>query len=357
MSIRDAGTTIRPSSTSLLTIDSEDRFADWNEKRDSVTGQNNYNPYDFTLIREAPLVNGYMTRIALTEVSFPWNYPNINARTSLINVEYTFNGIQQNPFVLSVPLGFYAPVTLASKMLSLLNSAGATNGGLASFTYGNDKLPRFTYECNAGYRIRFYPMTSNQNQVLIPGGTAKNIYPYPDTTKQLFDVLGFTYENRSFTSTIGGPFPTVKGYGQATLAQAVRYIDICSPQLTANQGLIDATSQTVGRNALCRLYIGDLPLPSQFANIGQVTTVPDANTPYFTPPGCEPMVIYRQFSTPKYVAWNAFMPINGRIQFQVYDDNGQLLTPVEKGLGLLGEVDTTFSAYTDWSITLLISEN
>jgi hypothetical protein len=294
-----------------------------------------------------------MTRIALTEVCFPWNYPNINARTSLINVEYTFLGNTSN-FVLSVPLGFYTPVVLAEKMLSLLNSANATNGGVASFTYGVDKLPRFTYEANAGYQIRFVPMTSNQQQVLVPGETPKNIYPYPDTTKQLFDVLGFTSKNKALTG-VGGPWPTGLAYGQATLAQAVRYVDICSPQLTANQGLIDATSQTVGRNALCRLYIGDQPAPSQFANIGQVT--PDTASVFFTPPGCEPMVIYRQFTTPKYVSWNAFMPINGRIQFQVYDDNGQLLTPTEFGLGLLGQVNTEFSAYTDWSITLLLSEN
>ena len=335
MSIRDAGTTIRQSSTALLTIDSEDRFASWVEKRAARPGSVNYSPYDFSLIRNASLVNGYMTRIAVSEVVFPWAFPNINAKTNQINVTFRLGGVDTTD-VITLPIGFYTPAQLATAMEGAINALGGPI--VTSFTYGAYNLPIFAYIPANNYSIKFSPMLENQADIV---GTI--LYPFPNTTKQLFDLLGFTDLNTSYDAAA-----TFVGVGQATLAQAYRYIDIISPQLTANQGLFDSTSQTVGHTALCRLYLGDTP-----------NTVP-FNDPLFCPPGCEPFVIYRQFSNPKQIAWNAIQPIQGRIQFQVFDDNGQLITPSELLIipsGGPGIVFSTYDAYTDWSMTLLLSEN
>ena len=335
MSIRDAGTTIRQSSTALLTIDSEDRFANWAEKRAASLGSPNYSPYDFSLIRNASLVNGYMTRLAVNEVVFPWVFPNINDKTNQINISFRLGGNDVSD-VITIPTGFYTPAQLATAMEGAINALGGPI--LTAFTYGAYNLPFFAYEPAAGYEILFSPMETNQKDV-----TGTNIYPFPDTTKQLFDVLGFTDINSDYAAAATGI-----GVGQATLAQAYRFIDICSPQLTANQGLFDSTSQTVGHTALCRLYLGDTP-----------NTVP-FNDPLFCPPGCEPFVIYRQFANPKQIAWNAIQPIQGRIQFQVYDDNGQLIVPEEPliiGAGGPSIILSKYGSYTDWSMTLLLSEN
>jgi hypothetical protein len=333
MSIRDAGTTIRQSSTALLTIDSEDRFATWADKRNATVGSFNWSPYNFSLIRNAALVNGYMTRVALTEVQFPWVYPNINNRTSNMNFTYRLVGVS-TPNVLNIPVGFYTPAQLAAEVLSQVNDIEPC---LASFQYGANNLPCFSYTAAPGYSVSFAPMDVNQ-QVLFP--VPANLYPYSATTKQLFDVLGFASKNTVLQSELT--------LGNATLAQALRYVDIVSPELTANQGLIDSTSQPVGHTALCRLYIGDSPSTANFG---------DAS---FCPPGCAPFVIYRQFQNAKQVAWNAIMPVSGSIRFQVYDDNGELLIPDEDVLINTGEAGSTineFEAYTDWSITLLLSEN
>lgn len=346
MSIRDQGTTIRASSSALLTIDSEDRYRSWAEKRASQYGDANFSPYNFTLIREAPLVNGYMTRLALTEVNFPWVYPNVNAKTSSINITWTTDPV--GPLataVVSLPIAFYTPFQLGFALVTAVNAVVNPAGTpgldvLSSCIYGLNKLPRFTYETYPGWRIGFSPMTPNQQVTPAPGIPAVNVFPYSNTVKQLFDVLGFQQGVNSQLNT--------RDSGQATFAQAVRYIDIVSPQLTANQGLPDATSQNIGHNALCRLYISD-------------ATVPSVADPFnLAPPGTQPFIIYRQFTTPKEIAWNAIMPISGRISFQVYDDDGTLLDPIETvitpnppGSSYLSE----YIAYTDWSLSLLLTEN
>lgn len=344
MSIRDQGTTIRASSSALLTIDSEDRFTSWAQKRDTVYGANNFSPYNFTLIKEAPLVNGYMTRLALTEINFPWVYPNVNQKTSIMNISWTTDppGPISTAFV-AIPVGFYTPIQLGIALVSavnrVVNPAGTPGQNvLQSCFYGVDKLPRFSYQTETGWRIAFSPMSPNQMYTPAPGFPADNVFPYSNTVKQLFDMLGFTATNSVLSTS---------ETGQATFAQAVRYIDIVSPQLTANQGLPDATSQNIGHNALCRLYISD-------------ATVPSSLDPFnLAPPGTQPYIIYRQFQTPKEIAWNAIMPIGGRISFQVYDDDGTLLEPLEVIItpGSGGSTVSDYIGYTDWSMSLLLTEN
>jgi hypothetical protein len=201
-------------------------------------------------------------------------------------------------------------------------------------TYGVDALPRFTYSvAPAGNAVGFRPMAYGNTYA------GYGQWRFPNTDKQLFDLLGFAGLNI---------VPQRSGSGQATLCQAVRYIDIVSPQLTANQGLPDATSQPVGNSALCRLYLGDGNTPTQTIDVADVN---------FTPPGCAPFVIYRQFAQPKQIQWNAIQPVNGRIQFQVLDDNGAIL-PAKYTVSPTGALtSTTYFNSTDWSMTLLLTEN
>lgn len=332
MATRDVGTTQRPPSTALLTIDSEDRFNTWNEKRIAAADPTAYNfsPYDFSLVRDAPLVNGYMTRLAVSEVVFPWVYPNINDKTNAIQIDYIIAPNPQTTTFIRLDTGFANPSQLAGALQLVINAAIPGLG--FTITYGADALPRFTYSVGAGNSIAFRPMAYGNTY----GGVQ---WTYPNTDKQLFDLLGFTALNA---------VPANKGIGQATFCQAVRYIDIVSPQLTANQGLIDATSQPVGNSALCRLYLGDGNTPTQ--NI-------DVNSADFTPPGCAPFVIYRQFAQPKQIQWNAIQPINGRIQFQVLDDNGSVLPAVYTVQPTGEPTGTTYFNYTDWSMSMLLTEN
>lgn len=326
MTTPDRAITQRPTSTALLTIDSEDRFSSYLSKRVAPLsfGIINESPYNFRITKEQALLNGFMTRLAVTEVCFPWVTPNINSKSNRINWQYQIGaGPVVTPPPITLTPGFYKPSELAAAIVAAVNPVAGL--GFLTMTYGANGMPIFSYNTsNPANKIAFSPMTY---------GSAA--YPYGPETKQLFDLLGFYL---TVGSTAGNDTLLASSNGFYTLCQSIRYVDIVSPQLVANQGLGDATSQTIGRDALCRIYIGD---------VGQ--SIASAGDSAFCPPGCRPTTIYRQFATPKYVQWNAQMPVGSSIQFLVYDDTGALLETTGPFPG--------GSVYSDWSMTLLATEN
>jgi len=340
--------TVRPSSTALLTIDSEDRFANYTQERlalGNLTG-NAYNqsPYNFEIVKKESIMNGFFTRLGLTEVCFPWTIPNINPKTQQVIVNWSVSGgaSGSNTITFAQP-DFLKPSEIATSLQSNVRAAN-TNLSSAVIGYGNGiltNIPQFFYASGvtgaSAVRMSFSPMPYNSA-----------LYPYPDTTKQLFDLLGLTSCNAVVPPTTTG------GIGKPTLCQATRYIDIVCSQLTYNQPLKDTTSQQIARDSLCRLYLGD-------ANgFGNNTLKPgDSN---FCPPGCAPSVIYRQFQTPKMINWNsagkAYQPVPGVLKFEVFDDTGANLNEMCSG-AITPFISGTAQnpEYTDWSASILVSEN
>ena len=287
---------------------------------------------------------GFMTRLGISEVNFPWSIPNINLKTQSINI--TFNiGAGDVPFRLTIPSGFYTPARLAALLQLDISGAGATG---FTMTYGQGftdissglavatNVPCFAYSMSSAVNtIRFAPDTPNSTN-----------YPYSAQTKQLFDLLGFTTANTVARS---------QGYGSYTYCQAIRYVDIVCNQLTNSQAQKDQTSQPVARDMLCRVYLGD------GNGSGQSTVQPSSAS--FSPPGCAPATIYRNFTMPKQIQWIPNQNIPGFLQFQVYDDAGDLLdnSIAIPGGGSTGYLPPTpgyiAGQYLDWSMTMLISEN
>lgn len=313
-SAKDTAITQRPPSSSLLCIDSEDRYGTTAGARVSPAAGST-SPYDFTITKTENIMSGFFTRVAVSEIVFPWTVPNINPKTNKIRV--SFNG--GAPTEINITPGFYTPAALAAAVQVAVR---AINVALNVFTitYGASGAPLFEYNTNNATTVAFYPIVANSAG-----------FPYDLTlTRQLFDVLGFNNSNSvEITSNFGG----------ATYCQAVRYVDIVSPQLTYNQALKDTMSQPVARDVLCRVYLGE-PAGSQ-------STVPPSSAS-FCPPGCAPFTIYRQYATPKYIQWMPNQPVGGAIQFRVFDDQGAILTTSDPG---------SYSSKTDWSMTLLVSEN
>ena len=337
---RQPAMTVRPSSTALLAIDLEDRFVNYTVARSSQVG----NPYTATISKAENIMPGFFTRLAVTEVVFPWVIPNINPKTNQIQVFF-----QAPPpatpivFVLSLNPTFATPAQIAAAMQQALRAytpdAGVTFPFSAlTFVYGAIPVPSgggpgintptnlccFEYATNNANLIGFAPMGAN---------TAA--YPYPDTTKQLFDILGFS---------TGQQTNAFSGTGAFTLGQAIRYVDIVCNQLTNNQALKDTTSQVVVRDSLCRLYL---------VNPGTLQSTVQPSDAAFCPPGCAPMVVYRDFTHPKQIQWLPNQNIAGSLTFSVYDDTGAPLEESDPffspGVGYLNR--------TDWSLTLLVSEN
>lgn len=322
-SSKDNAITERPPSSAILAIDSEDRFTSYEDKRTNVA---NRSPYNFTIQKAESIMNGFFTRIAVTEVIFPWSIPNIHDLCDSVNIFY---GPAGGPYVaqeITINQGFYTPSELAAaletEIQAFIPTFTMTYGTFSPAPGTNFPLPLFQYDTGAATVIGFLPL---------PVGSlayGKTISP---TTKQLFDVLGFTSEN----SVEGG-----EGFGGTTFGQSIRYIDIVCSQLTYNQALKDTMSQQITRDTLCRLYITSDASPADV----------DASSPSFTPPGTVPFTINRQFDTPKYIQWIPNQPVSGSLKFEVFDDTGRNLS------------DYTFAGSsvpncTDWSMTLLVSEN
>jgi hypothetical protein len=311
------GQTIRPSSTALLTIDSEDRFSDYEAKRLSVSGSYNNNPYNFTISRSSAIMNGFFTRLAVTEVVFPTaGLPNINKYTCFMNVIYKIGAAAPVTAEITLNPGFYKPSDLAKAVQAAVR---ALTTDLSAFTmaYGAANNCFFTYSTNTLNAIAFAPLAYNSSE-----------YPYPSTTRQLFDVMGFRAINQTLFGAAASGF---------TNAVGMRYVDITCPTLTYNQSLKDTSSQIVNRDSLCRLYLIDYDPQS---------TVQPSDVNY-TPMGTAPTTIYRNFTTPKQIQWSPNQAIGGSLQFVVLDDNGNPLSGV-------GVTDVTC---VDWQMSVLVSEN
>jgi hypothetical protein len=315
--------TERSPAYAILAIDSEDRFRDFDEAAVSSTGAFNYSPYDFQITKSESMMNGFFTRLALTEMCFPWTIPNILNATAEIAVEYQVGASPVGNFLISLGEGFLRPSQIAAQIQAAIRAFDAPNLGAATFIYGGTAAapyPYFTYATNtAGVTINFLPLAYDTTA-----------FPFPPTTKQLFNLLGFDSQNTVLAST---------GEGLATYCQSIRYIDIVCSQLTYNQALKDTMSQRIARDTLCRLYLGDGPYTA--------TSTLSPNDANFCPPGCAPFTIYRQFSTPKFIRWMPNQPVQGNLRFQVFDDNGESLA----------NADYVEGAGSNWSMTLLVSED
>jgi hypothetical protein len=300
----EKGTTIRKPASALLTVDSGDRYASVTAARAGTTS-----PYQFSISKSENILTGFVKRIALTEIVFPWYVPNINFRT---NELFYISSIVGNGSI-TIGTGFYTPVALATTVQAALIADGVVG---VTVTYVNGQ---FVVDAGAGNTIAFIPAAS------VPPGSKEADF-------QLFDLMGFSASNQA---------PAQFQYSDVTRCRYTEYIDIVCSQLVYNQDLKDQSSAPITRDCLARIYLeceNDQPLPVSVA--GAPTDVDS------TIPGCYPFTIYRQFKSPKEIKWNAAQPV-GNLTFEVYDDNGQLLT----GFGLQDY------KFPDWRMTLLCSEN
>ena len=330
MNATDTGVTQRLSATALFTIDAEDRFVSYIQKRaaPNLPYSQNASPYNFQ-INKPSMLNGFMTRLGVTEVVFPWAIPNINVKTNAITLKYQIGPAVPTSGLLQITSGFYTPSQLAAELTAQIAVVTGVPG-FATVTYGGflgaDNVPIFSYTVADPINdaIGWEPLAYNTTT-----------YPFSNTTKQLFDLLGFTIGGPAGNDFLNGQL----SYGLVTYCQAIRYVDIVCPQMVQCQSLGDATTQEIGRNALCRVYL----------TAERASAELNANDPLFCPPGCRPTTLYKMFAQPKQIKWNPAQNMTSSLDFQVYDDTGALLNT--------SDISAGFTDYCDWSMTILASEN
>ena len=281
--------TNRPPASAFLFVDSQDRHQISSlPKEDVALVLPDLNGIlqpinDFVIQKRQPFLTGYFTRIAVTEVRFEYNSPNVNVRNNAI----IFTGEGPVTKVIEVPEYFYTPVELASQLDSILTT----------------EFPAQTWAVT--YTDNMFKIVSNKDFFIQP-------YDYPtieQTLSGLFYMMGFSYEvnGNPDTEQEGAFFPNMT---------YTRYIDICSRQLTQYQKVKDnSTRENQTPAVLCRIYLGNYT--TEGVGPGDTT----ARTIW---PGCAPAIIQRIYNVPKYSSWSPGQYID-QIDIQLRDDTGALL--------------------------------
>jgi hypothetical protein len=260
MNVEQLATTIRQPSVANLMIDSADRRAVYTS------------PWDFQIVKNQSLFNGFFTRIGATEVVLEWQNPNI---ITGVNDTLVFTIVDASPTVTVVLLeGFITVGNLLDACVTALNAATSAN--------------RFEVIQTGGQTgIRDTANTGLNDIIVAPG--------------RLTTQMGFT-------ASSGTPFltptdPDLRPY---------RYIDIVSNQLTYNQSLKDATSNLRDQSVLLRWYFAfDNPTPTDQYDFPILM-------------GYQPFYLRRLYNPPKQIAWESNMPI-GQVGFQVFGNEGDLV--------------------------------
>jgi hypothetical protein len=338
------GKTIRHPASAQLMIDSGDRFViDTTipvQYKASANPTKQYN--DFVINKGMNLLQGSFTRLAVTEVRFPWAIPNVNTRNQNFYVSYDNTTFQK----VTIPTGgsiggFYSGPELANAIAVAVNAQTAKPGG-----WGNLVVEWVEQnQCMAFYA---------DNSTLTSG--VPNIYFSPFSGPIQDGVTPTTNLNVGNLLPMIGLDPMqidpykqdISGANNAYFTGAcsltyTNYVDIVSDALTGYQRVKDISTQNnIPRQAIvCRLYVND----ESGTNI--VNDI--SNNPVGFLPGTRAFILYRKFPFPKIINWETTRSI-GQIDIRLYDDKGEPLYVPEIEPGV-------FYPMPDFNITLLASEN
>jgi hypothetical protein len=259
----EKGVPIRVPSTANLMISSEDRV-DISGSVPIGTFTRYPSPWDFQITRRQALLNGFFTRIGMTEIVLDWEEPNI---------------IESENNTLSIDLSGGSTVT-ATLVTGFYTVAQALNAIVADLS-------------GSGISV-----VGSGGTLALKGTTAFSIQ-----SDSLAFQLGF----------ITGAAPATLHYLFAPDLRPYSYIDFVSEQLTYNQELKDATTNPYAeRNVICRWYFAWDEQPY----------VDEYGIPILQ--GYTPFVQRRLFNPPKQVRWDSTMPL-GNLAFTVYSPRGAIL--------------------------------
>jgi hypothetical protein len=327
---QELGVPFRYPSTALLCVNSADA-----EVFDRISGErldNNY-PNRVYINNNRPLMFGYMTRVALTEVNMEWDTPNVNPQNNTITIAVNNLTTSTTSTIRSVLTpGWYKPTELATALEARLNADWATflHAGVGTTPFNvtvDPKTLRISIFVDSTAvpvdDFAFYIVPCNQ----------KNLAGFPPLPLDLTNMLGLT------PSDVGADYYTTINGGYASY-QYTQYVDITSNLLTKNQNVNDGdTTKQVQSSKLARLYL---------SNENLVNRTEDNII------GCRPFVFRREFITPKQIQWNTTENIDV-IDISVLDFQGNpvYITPIFSSQGDIATIGNT----ADFMFSVQVTEN
>lgn len=294
----DRAVTVRPSSTALLSVDSQDRTQE-DSAGNTITNGISTN---FIINKNQSIFNGFFSRIGVTEVVLDWCIPNISDQTFNNTISITLG---PTTIISTIPNGHYTVADVLDRIVYELNLPAPNGFGVGTFRIEDQFGAAWgagsygpAYLATTGGGNFTINITKLQQQLTLQQGVAGNAFPV--TCPNILNI---------------------------------RYIDFVSPQLTYNQDLKDNTTAIVQRDVLYRWVFAFDNVPLSLDRYGY---------PIFQ--GYQHFVHRRVLPYPKQILWDPKQPI-GQLSFQVYDDGGDLLVPAD------------YEGEMEYQMSLLFSEN
>lgn len=325
--IEDRAVTVRPSSTAVFGMDSDDRYKEYASRRTNPSY-----PFSISISKNEALLNGFFTRLAVTEFRMFWTLPNIAAVWGNNTLTY-YESVTPATHTITIPNGFYDLQTLMLTIEALVQA----DGFLPAFIALAQADGSTSYAAGGGNTFYWVPPTTG--------------------TRTLYDML-------NLVNTLPAPTAAATQRGGIANLKSTDYIDVVSPQLTYNQDLKDGSTAPTVRDMLVRIYLDDdnrapcRVITELFTAAGAPDgrQVPQSDITDNVTGAC-PFMIYRQFASPKQVQWFNRQPI-GNLTFELYDDQGRNIQDLWNAvLPASNPVGQFYANSFVWNMTLLITEN
>jgi hypothetical protein len=328
--VENPGTAIREPAVAILTIDTAD--SDIYDASGYITAP--ANPNQVYINTQQTLVNGYFTRLALTEIKYDWNIPNVIDdlpwRNNRLTLEFGVAGTSGNAAAeisIIVPQNFYTPVELAAevqRVLLLMPGVFASPGWQCTWF---DRFNTFLIaDVSGNVPIRIVPRNRND-------------------ADDLCNLMGFSVPSKTFAFAINGSFAPMT---------YTPFFDVTSQQLTKKQNVGDSgTSKNTGRNLLARIYLaneGAVNMRDRTTTIGL-----EAESTII---GTRPFLLYKQFVVPKQIYWDTKEFINV-VDITLLDYKGRVLynQPLNSSIiQNLGAPGTQCGSSSSMQLTLQVTE-
>ena len=331
----ETGVPIRFPALAELTVDTVDRYKTsstsfltyWNQDK-PIT------PVNFTYQARQALLQGYFTRIGLTDLQLEWSCPNINPRNNYFAIAFTSND-DPTPYLQSSILQelnpqFYNMSTLVRRMAEEMSDfiSSALNIPQTSSFVGsvrqqngdpNSAFMNISSQCDF-LKFAFIPPNNidfgNTNLISrrLLGAVPEPIEQTTDNERlaKFYKTAGIT--NRNSDVNFSTPFTFVSSlyksqqtFGFTTNLSFTNYIDIVSHSLSKYSRVKDAmTREFNGQNdVLARVYLTPYNTQERFV-------------------GTAPFTFSVDYTTPKYIRWNPDEYINN-FDIQLFDEYGEEL--------------------------------
>ena len=224
----EKGTLIRVPATANLMVDSANRPV----ILDASGISNISSPWDFSIVRQQPLINGFFTRVGTTEVVLEWCLDNISPT------------LQNNFFTVIDNSGVTVTCTMPSAAYTVYDALESVASRL-NFQFQQQGRPNYNFAAAQFPSGQVY-LGADSNFIIVPTKLSDQLS---------LTTPGYPTDNADLHFLT---CPDLRPY---------RYLDFVCDQLTAVQDVKDASTAPLVRDVLCRWYFAD-DAPNQLDGFG-----------------------------------------------------------------------------------------